>query len=78
MQHVKWACDVACEMSRNLAYDPTCMWHMVRYVHVMTHDMVQGDKERELGMPISPLMDRAHQGGMTRSQVLHPFFFLHA
>ncbi|KAL3130461.1 hypothetical protein ABBQ38_008282 [Trebouxia sp. C0009 RCD-2024] len=29
----------------------------------------QGDKERELGMPISPLMDRAHQGGMTRSQL---------
>ncbi|KAL3147885.1 putative 3',5'-cyclic phosphodiesterase pde-3, variant 2 [Trebouxia sp. C0010 RCD-2024] len=36
----------------------------------------QGDKERELGMPISPLMDRAHQGGMTRSQVPYIFFCL--
>ena len=30
---------------------------------------MQGDKEGELGLTISPLMDRAHQGGMTRSQV---------
>lgn len=29
----------------------------------------QGDKEKALGMPVSPLMDRATQGGMTRSQV---------
>ncbi|KAL3135613.1 3',5'-cyclic-nucleotide phosphodiesterase pde1 [Trebouxia sp. C0009 RCD-2024] len=28
----------------------------------------QGDKERELGLPISPLMDRDQKGGMTRSQ----------
>ena len=27
----------------------------------------QGDKERELGQPISPLMDRA-KGGVTKSQ----------
>lgn len=40
----------------------------------VTCDVMQGDKERELGLPISPLMNRAHQGGMTRSQVPHPFF----
>ena len=30
---------------------------------------IQGDKEKELGMPVSPLMDRTKAGGMTRSQV---------
>ena len=30
---------------------------------------VQGDKERALGLPISPLMDRDQPGAMTRSQV---------
>ncbi|DBA79866.1 TPA: hypothetical protein ACH3X1_008215 [Trebouxia sp. C0004] len=29
----------------------------------------QGDKERACGMPVSPLMDRSTQGGMTRSQL---------
>ncbi|KAL3135615.1 hypothetical protein ABBQ38_006096 [Trebouxia sp. C0009 RCD-2024] len=29
----------------------------------------QGDKERELGLPISPLMDRNQKGGMTKSQM---------
>ena len=29
----------------------------------------QGDKERSLGMTVSPLMDRNQQGGMTRSQL---------
>ena len=33
-------------------------------------DTMQGDKEQALSLPISPLMDRAHQGGMTRSQVI--------
>lgn len=31
----------------------------------------QGDKEREVGLPVSPLMDRTQSGGMTRSQVGH-------
>ncbi len=30
---------------------------------------MQGDKERACGMPVSPLMDRSTQGGMTRSQL---------
>ena len=29
----------------------------------------QGDRERAHGLPLSPLMDRSTQGGMTRSQV---------
>ncbi|DBA85497.1 TPA: hypothetical protein ACH3X2_000442 [Trebouxia sp. C0005] len=29
----------------------------------------QGDKEKALGLSVSPLMDRAHKGGVTRSQV---------
>ena len=29
----------------------------------------QGDLERACGLPLSPLMDRQTQGGMTRSQV---------
>ena len=31
--------------------------------------MVQGDKEKAVGLPVSPLMDRSMKGGMTRSQV---------
>ena len=30
---------------------------------------MQGDKEQALHLPVSPLMDRSQQGGMTRSQV---------
>ena len=30
---------------------------------------VQGDKERALGLPVSPLMDRDQAGALTRSQV---------
>ena len=40
--------------------------------------MVQGDKERELGMPISPLMNREHKGAMTRSQVKACPYFIDA
>lgn len=29
----------------------------------------QGDQERDVGLPVSPLMDRSTKGGMTRSQV---------
>ncbi|KAA6425466.1 MAG: hypothetical protein FRX49_04364, partial [Trebouxia sp. A1-2] len=29
----------------------------------------QGDREKECGLPVSPLMDRTLQGGMTRSQI---------
>lgn len=29
----------------------------------------QGDQEMQAGLSISPLMDRSHSGGMTRSQV---------
>ena len=36
---------------------------------VMLYELLQGDKERQLGLPVSPLMDRALKGGMTRSQV---------
>ncbi len=37
----------------------------------------QGDKEKELGLPVSPLMDRQQTGGMTRSQVWQcDLFFL--
>ena len=35
---------------------------------------VQGDRERGCGLPVSPLMDRTQQGGMTRSQVRNPSF----
>ena len=31
--------------------------------------VVQGDQEKALHMPVSPLMDRTQTGGMTRSQV---------
>ena len=34
----------------------------------------QGDKERARGLPVSPLMDRSTQGGMTRSQVGRPLW----
>ena len=30
---------------------------------------MQGDKEKACGLPVSPLMDRSQQGGMTRSQL---------
>ena len=33
---------------------------------------VQGDKEKALGLSVSPLMDRAQKGGITRSQVPFP------
>ena len=29
----------------------------------------QGDMEKSLGLSVSPLMDRTHKGGITRSQV---------
>ena len=32
----------------------------------------QGDQERGLGLPVSPLMDRNLRGGMTKSQVTPP------
>ncbi len=32
----------------------------------------QGDQEKTLGLPISPLMDRNLRGGMTKSQVTPP------
>ena len=37
--------------------------------HVQTCDVWQGDKERGLGLAISPLMDRNEKGGMPRSQL---------
>lgn len=30
---------------------------------------MQGDREKEIGLTVSPLMDRRHKGGITRSQV---------
>lgn len=33
---------------------------------------VQGDREKEIGLTVSPLMDRRHKGGITRSQVRRP------
>lgn len=33
---------------------------------------VQGDREKQLGMAVSPLMDRKNKGGITRSQVGSP------
>ncbi|DBA93554.1 TPA: putative 3',5'-cyclic phosphodiesterase pde-3 [Trebouxia sp. C0006] len=29
----------------------------------------QGDREKEIGLPVSPLMDRSNKGGITRSQM---------
>ena len=40
---------------------------MKRYVCVCV--CVQGDREKEIGLTVSPLMDRRHKGGITRSQV---------
>ena len=31
----------------------------------------QGDREKQIGLSVSPLMDRQHKGGITRSQVRH-------
>ena len=33
---------------------------------------MQGDREKQLGMGVSPLMDRKNKGGITRSQVRLP------
>lgn len=30
---------------------------------------LQGDREKAIGLTVSPLMDRRHKGGITRSQV---------
>ena len=46
--------------------------HLSGYMDVVVEKdicCVQGDKERALGMSISPLMDRNQRGGITRSQV---------
>ena len=34
--------------------------------------VMQGDREKEAGLTVSPLMDRSMKGGMTRSQVTPP------
>ena len=58
-----------------------CMIQLMQDPYMMPHslpcsrscsqpcDDLQGDKERAVGLAVSPLMDRSQQGGMTRSQV---------
>ena len=38
---------------------------------------MQGDREKEAGLAVSPLMDRSMKGGMTRSQVSPTPLHLH-
>lgn len=53
-----------------------CVTHCSHFVHTFTHALriclqelfLQGDQERQMGQPISPLMDRS-KTGITKSQV---------
>lgn len=53
----QWCCTAASDETNEVAVAPCCLQEMFR----------QGDAERGLGQPVSPLMDRT-KGGITKAQ----------